>query len=64
MGLIWMSKCMICHHFFEPYFVYQLCCSAPCAERAGRAEKERDQVRAKLDEDLQEAFKEGGYELE
>lgn len=45
-------QCMKCLRWFEPLLKFQLCCSAACAEAAGRAEKEGVQVRELLRERL------------
>ncbi len=52
-----MSSCMVCQRSFEPYLKFQLCCSLPCCQKAGRWEKEGIEVVAWLDNNLQEAFR-------
>jgi hypothetical protein len=54
-------ECMICKRWFQPILKFQLCCSAPCGEAAGRGLKEVGEVREWLEKQLQVAWREAGY---
>lgn len=48
---------MSCRASFVPVVEMQLCCKLPCVIKAGRQDKELEEVRTALDERLQMAFR-------
>ena len=48
MRLMAVKECLKCGRMYAPIVEFQLCCSAPCGEAAGRGLKEVEAVRAIL----------------